>query len=210
MEQARNGEMVRISQSLNGSERFNVCGKKGSANFEIVSRGQGKGIFWSLCRRMELIESSLSTSWCRNSTSVPEQQEEVSGRSRVYHPQDRRKNILRIGTIDNAGHTIVANGITYDFHLLPSGLINPNCTNLIGSGVVVHVPAFFKELDDLKIKGLTVGNNRLFISDRAHVVFDLHQLVDGIEEVALNKGAIGTTRKGIGVRKPEVCHQRKC
>jgi len=99
---------------------------------------------------------------------------------------------------NNAGHTIVANGITYDFHLLPSGLINPNCTNLIGSGVVVHVPAFFKELEDLKVKGLSVGNDRLFISDRAHVVFDLHQLVDGIEEVALNKGAIGTTRKGIG------------
>lgn len=105
--------------------------------------------------------------------------------------------------LDNAGHTIVANGVTYDFHLLPSGLINPNCVNLIGSGVVVHVPAFFKELDDLKVKGLTVGDDRLFISDRAQVVFDLHQLVDGIEEVALEKGAIGTTRKGIGVRKAE-------
>jgi adenylosuccinate synthase len=76
---------------------------------------------------------------------------------------------------------------------------------LIGSGVVVHVPAFFKELNDLKTKGLDVGENKLFISDRAHVVFDLHQLVDGLEEIELAKGgekkAIGTTRKGIGVRK---------
>ena len=163
---------------------------------------------------------SLSTSWSQSSISVgsvtsgekailtnlaqvPEQQEEVSGRSTALETGQIEGHILR--GIDNAGHTIVANGITYDFHLLPSGLINPKCVNLIGSGVVVHVPAFFKELDDLKVKGLTVGENRLFISDRAHVVFDLHQLVDGIEEVALEKGAIGTTRKGIGVRMADFC-----
>lgn len=53
---------------------------------------------------------------------------------------------------NNAGHTIVANGITYDFHLLPSGLVNPKCHNLIGSGVVCHIPAFFRELEDLETK----------------------------------------------------------
>lgn len=99
---------------------------------------------------------------------------------------------------NNAGHTIVANGITYDFHLLPSGLMNKDCVNLIGSGVVVHVPAFFKELNDLEAKGLENVRSRIYISDRAHIVFDLHQLVDGLEEVELGEGAIGTTRKGIG------------
>ncbi|KAJ9641847.1 Adenylosuccinate synthase [Coniosporium tulheliwenetii] len=85
------------------------------------------------------------------------------------------------------GHTIVANGITYDFHILPSGLVNPSCQNLVGSGCVVHVPSFFKELEALKEKGLdTTG--RIYISDRAHVVFDLHQLVDGLEEVELGQG----------------------
>ena len=69
--------------------------------------------------------------------------------------------------------------------------------NLIGSGVVVHVPSFFKELADLKEKGLDT-EGRIFISDRAHVVFDLHQLVDGLEEQELGKGAVGTTKKGIG------------
>jgi adenylosuccinate synthase len=98
---------------------------------------------------------------------------------------------------NNAGHTIVANGITYDFHILPSGLVNPQCVNLIGSGVVVHVPSFFSELASLQKKGLDT-EGRIFISDRAHVVFDLHQLVDGLEEVELGKGNIGTTRKGIG------------
>ncbi|KAI9680478.1 MAG: hypothetical protein M1817_003918 [Caeruleum heppii] len=98
---------------------------------------------------------------------------------------------------NNAGHTIVANGITYDFHILPSGLVNPSCKNLIGSGVVVHVPSFFAELEALEKKGLNT-KGRIFISDRAQVVFDLHQLVDGLEEVELGKGNIGTTKKGIG------------
>lgn len=97
----------------------------------------------------------------------------------------------------NAGHTIVADGVTYDFHLIPSGLLNPSCVNLIGSGCVVHVPSFFGELAKLKEKGLQY-EDRIFISDRAHVDFDLFQAVDGLEEVELGKGAIGTTKKGIG------------
>ncbi|OSS46358.1 hypothetical protein B5807_08394 [Epicoccum nigrum] len=98
---------------------------------------------------------------------------------------------------NNAGHTIVANGVTYDFHILPSGLVNPNCVNVVGSGCVVHVPSFFKELEALDKHGLDT-TDRIYISDRAHVVFDVHQLVDGLEEVELGGGNIGTTRKGIG------------
>jgi len=91
----------------------------------------------------------------------------------------------------------VVGGITYDFHILPSGLVNPKCENLIGSGVVIHIPSFFHELEDLKQKGLNT-KGRIFISDRAQVVFDLHQLVDGLEEQELGRGAVGTTKKGIG------------
>ncbi|OWY44095.1 glycoside hydrolase [Alternaria alternata] len=98
---------------------------------------------------------------------------------------------------NNAGHTIVANGVTYDFHILPSGLVNPGCINVIGSGCVVHVPSFFKELEALEKHGLNT-EGRIFISDRAHVVFDVHQKVDGLEEVELGGGMIGTTKKGIG------------
>ena len=75
--------------------------------------------------------------------------------------------------------------------------MNPKAVNLIGTGCVVHVPSFFKELEDLKQKGLNT-EGRIFISDRAHVIFDLHQLVDGLEEQDLGKDAVGTTRKGIG------------
>jgi len=104
----------------------------------------------------------------------------------------------------NAGHTIVVNGITYDFHILPSGLINPSCKlNLIGAGCVVHIPSFFKELGALEEKGLQNVRQRVKISDRAQVCFDLHCAVDGISEEILRskdggKGMIGTTKKGIG------------
>ena len=98
---------------------------------------------------------------------------------------------------NNAGHTIVTGGKIFDFHMLPSGLINPKSVNLVGSGCVVHIPSFFQELENLKQKGLNT-EGRIFISDRAHVVFDLHQLVDGLEEQNLGKNAVGTTRKGIG------------
>ncbi|KAI5854390.1 Adenylosuccinate synthetase [Tricharina praecox] len=98
---------------------------------------------------------------------------------------------------NNAGHTIVVNGVSYDFHMLPSGLVNPKCLNLIGTGTVVHIPSFFAELEAIQKKGID-STDRIFISDRAHLVFDLHQLVDGLEEIELGAQNIGTTRKGIG------------
>lgn len=88
--------------------------------------------------------------------------------------------------------------MTYDFHILPSGLVSPNCINLIGAGTVVHVPSFFKELGALADKGLADVSNRVFISDRAHVCFDLHSVVDGLEEAKLGGRKVGTTGKGIG------------
>lgn len=103
----------------------------------------------------------------------------------------------------NAGHTIVVDNVTYDFHILPSGLINPNATNLIGSACVVSVPQFFHELEQLQKHGLDT-KDRIFISDRAHALFELHALVDGLEEVELGRGAVGTTKKGIGP-----CYQNK-
>ncbi|CUM67130.1 uncharacterized protein PRCAT00004820001 [Priceomyces carsonii] len=100
---------------------------------------------------------------------------------------------------NNAGHTIVVGKTKYDFHMLPSGLVNPKCLNLLGSGVVVHVPSFFSELENLKQKGLNC-DGRLFVSSRAHLVFDFHQRTDKLKEAELseNKKSIGTTGKGIG------------
>ena len=71
-------------------------------------------------------------------------------------------------------------------------------SNLIGTGVVVHVPTFFKELRDLEKKGLKNVRERILISDRAQCCLDLHSVVDGLEEVELGGKSIGTTKKGIG------------
>ncbi|KZV71919.1 AMPSase 1 [Peniophora sp. CONT] len=103
---------------------------------------------------------------------------------------------------NNAGHTIVAPGpdgkkTTFAFHLLPSGLVNRTTAGLIGAGVVVHIPSFFEELDQLEAQGLDC-TGRLFVSDRAHIVFDFHQIVDGLKEVELGAKSIGTTKRGIG------------
>ncbi|KAH7013269.1 Adenylosuccinate synthetase [Ilyonectria destructans] len=99
---------------------------------------------------------------------------------------------------NNAGHVVRVNGVSYSFHLLPSGLINPKCMNFIGSGVVFHVPSFFSELANLEEKGLIAVHDRILVSDRVNVLLDLHIAVDGLEERELGDAAIGTTRRGIG------------
>ncbi|XP_066992850.1 adenylosuccinate synthetase [Anabrus simplex] len=99
---------------------------------------------------------------------------------------------------NNAGHTVVVEDREYDFHLLPSGIINPKCKSIIGNGVVIHLPGLFEELEKNEAKGLTSWQDRLLISDRAHLVFDFHQQVDGLQELEKGKKSLGTTKKGIG------------
>jgi len=101
----------------------------------------------------------------------------------------------------NAGHTVVKTigdtKKTFDVHILPSGVLTDGCVNLIGSGCVVYIPNFFKEIDNLQSHGIDT-QDRILVSDRCHVDLDLHTKVDGLEEVELGKGNIGTTKKGIG------------
>jgi len=102
---------------------------------------------------------------------------------------------------NNAGHTVVVDGKEYDFHLLPSGIINSKSISLIGNGVVIHLPGLFEEGDKNEKKGLKGWDKRLIVSDRAHLVFDFHQVVDGLQETlrqAQEGKNIGTTKKGIG------------
>jgi adenylosuccinate synthase len=84
----------------------------------------------------------------------------------------------------NAGHTVVVGECKFDFHILPSGLVSPNAVSIIGNGLVVHLPSLFKELNCLKDKNID-WTNRIFISDRAHLVFDFHQIVDRMKEEEL-------------------------
>lgn len=103
----------------------------------------------------------------------------------------------RVAGGSNAGHTIVVEGVKYKLHLIPSGVLNPKSTCIIGNGVVVHIPSFLNELDSLTAQGVD-HNGRVLVSDRAHIVFDFHQEVDGMQEGKLGRNKIGTTKKGIG------------
>ncbi|KAA8499913.1 Adenylosuccinate synthetase [Porphyridium purpureum] len=97
----------------------------------------------------------------------------------------------------NAGHTVVVEGVKYKFHLLPSSLLHTHTIALIGNGVVVHLASMLEEAAALEKQGVYVME-RVFLSDRAHLVFDYHQTVDGLRETERAGGKIGTTRKGIG------------
>ncbi|XP_066575173.1 adenylosuccinate synthase, like [Amia ocellicauda] len=104
---------------------------------------------------------------------------------------------------NNAGHTVVVDSVEYDFHLLPSGVLNKKAISFIGNGVVIHLPGLFEEAEKnlQKGKGLQGWEERLKISDRAHIVFNFHQAVDGIQEQQRQQQAgknLGTTKKGIG------------
>ena len=92
----------------------------------------------------------------------------------------------------NAGHTIVVNGQKYALHLLPSGILYPQCKNVIGNGVVISLESLSKEM--MQFNNL---KDRLFISDRAHIITPYHQILDSIKETQ-SKNAIGTTKNGIG------------
>ncbi len=82
---------------------------------------------------------------------------------------------------------------------MPSGILNRNATCIIGNGVVLHLPGLFEEIEGLKKKGVSV-DGRLKISDRAHLLFDLHKEIDGLREAELagTGKQIGTTKRGIG------------
>lgn len=115
---------------------------------------------------------------------------------------------------NNAGHTVVVDEKSFDFHLLPCGIINKDCISIIGNGVVVNLPQLFDEIErnqTLSANGNDSGNknhnsksdwmNRLYISNEAHLVFEMHQKADGCMEAELQadgKRQIGTTKKGIG------------
>jgi len=100
---------------------------------------------------------------------------------------------------NNAGHTVVAEGHKYAFHLLPSGLVHDGVMGVLGNGVVVHIPQLFDEMEKNEGKAMApIDHTRLKISDRAHIVFDFHQQVDGLQESKRESGMLGTTKKGIG------------
>jgi adenylosuccinate synthase len=97
----------------------------------------------------------------------------------------------------NAGHTVYVQGKKFVLHLIPSGILHPGVTCIIGNGVVVDPQALFKEVDELGRAGIEV-NGRLLISEKAHVILPYHRELDVLSEARRGERKIGTTSRGIG------------
>ncbi len=97
----------------------------------------------------------------------------------------------------NAGHTVYVDGQKFVLHLIPSGILHPGVTCVIGNGVVVDPEALFKEVDELARVGVSV-DGRLLVSEKAHVILPYHRELDVLSEARRGERKIGTTSRGIG------------
>jgi len=97
----------------------------------------------------------------------------------------------------NAGHTVVHNGKKTVLHLIPSGILTPDCVCILGSGMVIDPSQLLAEIDELSAAGVDV-TGRLFVSHQAHLVMPYHKILDSEQEKSLGDKAIGVTGKGIG------------
>lgn len=107
------------------------------------------------------------------------------------------QHIARAQGGNNAGHTIVAQGKEFRFHLIPSGILYPHTKCYIGGGTVIDPPSFLSEIDALRKQGISYAK-RLYLSLYSHIVFPYHRLFDQICEKQKGTAAVGTTGKGIG------------
>jgi adenylosuccinate synthase len=97
----------------------------------------------------------------------------------------------------NAGHTVYVHGKKFVLHLVPSGILHPGVTCIIGNGVVIDPQALFKEVDELGRMGIDV-DGRLLVSEKAHLILPYHRELDVLSEARRGERKIGTTSRGIG------------
>lgn len=105
--------------------------------------------------------------------------------------------VARFSGGNNAGHTVVNEDGEFSFHIIPCGVFWPDTVNLIGNGVVVDPDVLLDEIDSLTAQGIDI-QDRLVVSDRAHLIMPYHVALDVLAEQARGSSAIGTTGKGIG------------
>ena len=105
--------------------------------------------------------------------------------------------VVRFGGGANAGHTLVVGGQKLVTHLVPSGVLRGKGKRcVLGDGMVIDPQTLLEEMSELRSRGLLVDDRDLVIGERAHVILPSHKLLDGLREQG--KGALGTTRRGIG------------
>jgi adenylosuccinate synthase len=105
-------------------------------------------------------------------------------------------HVVRYQGGDNAGHTVVLGDEVFKLHLVPSGVLHPHITPVIGAGVVVNPRTLLSEMKMLEERG--IATDRLRVSEAAHVIMPYHVALDGARETAAEAAAIGTTNRGIG------------
>ena len=109
---------------------------------------------------------------------------------------ERTDWVVKFNGGNNAGHTVVVGNEKYALHLLPSGILSPGVTPVIGNGVVIDLEVLFSELTALSARGIDVS--RLKVSANAHLITQYHRTLDKVTERFLGKRNIGTTGRGIG------------
>jgi adenylosuccinate synthase len=109
---------------------------------------------------------------------------------------ERADVVVRFQGGNNAGHTIVRDGEEFKFHLIPSGILYPGKTCVVGNGVVIDPAVLISELDGLRRQGIDHAGLR--ISANAHLIMPYHVMLDTAGEARLGKLEIGTTKRGIG------------
>src|SRR6476659_9278040 len=160
-----------------------ACGRKSPVLLHPGSRHGGAGRPESSCWRATTMPGIvvLGAQWG----------DEGKGKATdLLTTEDEIDFCVRTSGGHNAGHTIVVDGQKFATHLLPSGILTPGYTSVIGNGVVVSPEALFRELDALTARDVEMG--RLVVSAKAHVIASYPSTVDTVTERVLGKNKIGT------------------
>ena len=104
--------------------------------------------------------------------------------------------VIRYGGGPNAGHTVIVGDETFKFHLIPSGILNPNAVSIMADGMAIDPEVLLREIDGLEGRGRSTASLR--ISQNAHVILPYHKTLDLLEEAAKGDAKIGTTGRGVG------------
>lgn len=110
---------------------------------------------------------------------------------------EKSNYVVRFHGGNNAGHTVIADGKKYAFHLIPSGILHPAVLGVIGNGVVIDLEVLVSEIEMLQKANVKL-TKKLYISNRCHLILPYHKALDETYEKARGKNKLGTTKRGIG------------